>query len=155
MDTIPFFLQLIQANTLLFSAIMTGDIHSLKDNYDGNACYLSEMGVRLSNFRLTENDVFNVVYITLTPECTVDVSMFTDDSKYYDKPEIYFGKKTIYSEVEDLFIERGLRLPHPFQYIFRDFVPPAYISSDFAATSYYVHLSFGEAVLQKRVLKRP
>jgi hypothetical protein len=155
MDTIPLFLQLIQSHTLLFSVIMTGNIQSFDGKYDGKVYYPTEMGVYLSNFKLTENDVFDVVLVTLMPDGTVNVSMFTDSSKYYDNPETYFGTETIYSQIEYLFNEKGIKIKHPFQYVFRDFVPPVFILSEIAVTGYYVHLSFGDAVLKMRVLKRP
>ncbi len=134
---------------------MTGNIHSFDDKYDGMVYYPTEMGVQLSNFRLSENDVFDIVQISILPDSTINIAMFTNDSKYYENPETYFGKETIYSQVEDLFHKKGITLRHPFTYIFRNFIPPVIIRSQLAVTGYYVNLTFGDFVLKKHNFEGP
>lgn len=53
---------------------MTGNIHSFDDKYDGMVYYPTEMGVQLSNFRLSENDVFDIVQISILPDSTISAS---------------------------------------------------------------------------------
>ena len=146
MDSIPLFLKLIKAHTLLYAIITTNNLSLVKEKYDGKYYYSSDKCVEMSDFALTDDDKFSIVTIMIQADSSLLIFMNTDSSKYYENASFYFGEKTIYSPIDSILKEKNIEIKNKLKYRFLDFEPPVFIFTKPSVKDFYISLQFGEVV---------
>lgn len=89
------FFTLLKNNALLFSIIMTGNFSQINTSDLKSLDYFfpTDSGLVINNFNLN-NENFKMVDITFPKNLRNFITFTTDDSKYYENPEYYFGKNS-------------------------------------------------------------
>ena len=88
MEALPYFLLLLKKNLLLCSIISTSSFASLDLSQIDHRVH-SEQAIDFRNFKLGEDEVFPLVTVIMV-ESGITITFHTNDSKYYDHPEVYF-----------------------------------------------------------------
>lgn len=91
MNTLPYFLLLLQKNALLYSIIATGSFTNL-DLSQVEHRIQSDQAIEFFNFPLGGNETFTSVSVLIVDSGT-SVTFFTPSPKYFDDPERYFQRK--------------------------------------------------------------
>jgi len=90
MDPLPYFLLLLQKNVVLCSIIATGSFANLGLSQIDHKIH-SDQAIDLLNYTLGKNEVFPAINIMLVESATT-ITFHTPDAKYFDYPEVYFGR---------------------------------------------------------------
>lgn len=90
-----YFFELIKNNAVLLSIIMNGNFSQIdhKQLIEVDHFFPTDSGLIINDYKLGQ-DTFKSVHIILTKYPSKTISFFTSDSKYFDNPELYFGKSS-------------------------------------------------------------
>lgn len=152
MDTIPFILQLIQKNSIIYSIIISGNLNVDGAMDSAHVQYSSERAIYFTNFQLCENEAFDVMIIK--DDTGFSLTICGIPKYYYERADYYFGQKTVYENALPKLRELNLAPElesHPYvqklkyKYKIEKFVPPALITA--ITGSDCISIQFGDTVL--------
>jgi hypothetical protein len=134
-DTLPYLIQLIKQNLILQTLITTGSLQNV-DFKTVSHDIVSDRAVEFFNFPLGSSEVFDQVTFTIEDSCDVNegkninVILTTDNPKYFDNAEFYFGgfeinKGNVNSNIRSI---SSVRKELGVFRIFENPVPPAFIN---------------------------
>ncbi|MBN8683523.1 MAG: hypothetical protein J0L99_12820 [Chitinophagales bacterium] len=129
---LPLLLKLIKAHSLLFAIILAKDPSLIRKEPGIVFSQRSEYAYTLENLSLSPEDTFlRVEIINFTYDSTIIVTLSTDDPKYFDHQDLYFGAEyDQYKEMRALALKRQNQeviasLAKRHNYVYPEFEIPA------------------------------
>jgi hypothetical protein len=91
-----YFFELLKNNALIFSIIMSGNFASIDNNQliGIDHFFPTDSGLFIPKYSLGE-DTFKNVTVILQKELGTTITFNSSDNKYFENPEIYFGKTSV------------------------------------------------------------
>lgn len=90
MEPLPYFLLLLQKNVVLCSIIATGSFANTDLSQIDHKAH-SDQAIKFLNYTLGKDEIFSSIDIMFVESATT-ITFHTLDAKYFDHPEIYFGR---------------------------------------------------------------